>query len=268
MGDLPASRVSQVKPFLHTGVDYAGPFNVMMSRYRGCRTKLVSSLSTEAFLAASRRFVARRGRFQHLYSDCGSNFIGASKQLNNFIVKSAASEGITWHFNPPFAPHFGGLWEAGVKYIEAFLNSRPLTPFSNDPNDMTARTPGHFLTLEPLSVPPELDVTSLPVRQLDRWQMLQKMHQDFWRHWSALRREYLHTLHQRAKWHKSSGNLSPGTLVLIRNDLAPPLHWSIGRITEVHPGLDGIVRVVTVRTSNGTLNRPVVKLCPLPLSED
>ncbi|XP_050301534.1 uncharacterized protein LOC126739768 [Anthonomus grandis grandis] len=179
------------------------------------------------------------------------------------MVNSASTEGISWHFNPPSAPHFGGLWEARVKsvkihlyhvignqcltyeelntvliQIEAFLNSRPLTPFSNDPNDLTALTPG--------------SLADAP-----------KMHQDFWRRWSS---EYLHTLHQCAKWHKPIVNLSPGTLVLIRSDFAPPLQWHMGRVKEVHPGSDGVVRVATVQTSNGTLKRPVVKLCPLPLS--
>lgn len=306
MGDLPVARVSQVKPFFRTGVDYAGPFDILMSRSRGSRTtkaylclfvcfatkalhlELVSNLSADAFLAALRRFQARRGRCQHLFSDCGTNFIGAYRQLNSYMAQSGSKEGVTWHFNPPSAPHFGGLWEAGVKsvkthlsrvvgnqhltyeelntvlvQIEAFLNSRPLTPFSNDPNDLTALTPAHFLTLEPLSAPPESDITSVPLGRLDRWQMLSRMHQDFWRRWS---REYLHTLHQRSKWNKSAVNIQPGVLVLIKNDLTPPMQWHMGRVLAVHPGSDGVVRVATVRTSTGSLKRPVVKLCPLPLS--
>ncbi|CAI6377516.1 unnamed protein product [Macrosiphum euphorbiae] len=39
------------------------------------------------------------------------------------------------------------------------------------------------------------------------------------------------------------------------------------RIVEVYPGTDAITRVADVKLANGTvLRRPVVKLCPLPLS--
>lgn len=81
--------------------------------------ELVSELSSQAFLAALRRFTSRRGRVFKLYSDNGTNFVGASKILQNELRKSEItwkSElkldfkqlGIEWHFNPPSTPHFGG----------------------------------------------------------------------------------------------------------------------------------------------------------------
>lgn len=111
-------------------------------------------------------------------------------------------EQIEWHFNPPSAPHFGGIWEAGIKsvkthllrvigeqiltyeelntvliQIEAILNSRPLYPMSSDPNDLSVLTPGHFLTLEPLTAIPDPDLTHLKLNRLTRWQLLQNLHQ-------------------------------------------------------------------------------------------
>lgn len=307
MGNLPSSRISQVKPFLHTGLDFGGPFQITLGKRRGAKThkayiclfvcyatkalhlELVSDLTSDAFLAALRRFIARRGRCNYLYSDCGTNFVGAYNKLSPLLKSAAEFEAIEWHFNPPSAPHFGGLWEAGIKsvkthlyrvigkqiltyeefytvlvQIEAFLNSRPLTPLSSDPNDLSVLTPGHFLTLEPLTTIPEIDLTAVPVGRLSRWQMLQRLHQDFWARWHS---EYLHTLLQRSKWTSASDSIVPGSMVLIKNSLAPPLHWPLGRIVAVHPGADGVVRVATVRTTNGLLKRPVVKLCLLPYSK-
>lgn len=125
--------------------------------------------------------MARRGICINIYSDNGTNFKGANHELralydflnqqsyqstiDYFCIKQA----IQWHFIPPYSPHMGGLWEAGIKsvkphlrrslskalltyeemytmltQVEAVLNSRPLTPVSNDPTDLTALTPVTF----------------------------------------------------------------------------------------------------------------------------
>ena len=39
----------------------------------------------------------------------------------------------------------------------------------------------------------------------------------------------------------------------------------MGLVEDVHPRDDGVVQVVTVRTSAGTLKRAVKKVCPLPI---
>jgi len=138
---LPKSRVEdRVTPFYHTGVDFFGPMFVKEKKWRnrgrvkvyGCvficmsvravHIEIVSDLSTEAFLAALRRFMGRRAIPAHIYSDNGTNFVGTNRQLrelhaliesNNFktrINEFATSKRITWHFNPPLSPHFGGIW--------------------------------------------------------------------------------------------------------------------------------------------------------------
>lgn len=300
MGNLPTPRVSQLKCFSHSGVDLAGPYNITMGKIRGAKTfkayiglfvcmatkaihlELISDLTADAFVAALRRFVARRGRCSHLYSDNATNFISANKQL----LQVDNTQPIQWHFIPPQSPNFGGLWEAGVKsvkthliriigaqlltyeefltllcQIEAVLNSRPLSPLSSDPNDLLVLTPGHFLTLEPLSSVPDASLADIKLNRLSRWQLLQRLHQDFWRRWHS---EYLHTLQQRAKWLDHTVAPAVGTLVLIKDDLSPPLQWRLGRIISLHPGDDGIARVATVKTTTGILKRPLSKLCPLP----
>nr|XP_034195185.1 uncharacterized protein LOC117611359 [Osmia lignaria] len=79
-------------------------------------------------------------------------------------------------------------------------------------------------------------------------------------------KEKLQHLQQFPKWRRYRENLEIGSLALIRDDLQPPAKWLMGRVTELHPGPDGCVRVVTLRTEKGTVKRPIVKLCPLPVS--
>ncbi|KAF0747151.1 Integrase catalytic domain-containing protein, partial [Aphis craccivora] len=191
-----------------------------------------------------------------------------------------------WHFNPPGAPHFGGIWETAVKSakslllrtmnaqiwtleeittvlcrVEAALNSRPLVPASSDPNDLECLTPGHFLIGRPLlSIPdPESPDTQLSLRT--HWKLLQQSFWFFWRRWSQ---KYLNTLQTRGKWTKSSNNLEVGNMEVVKTVDSPPHSWPLGRVIEVYPGTDQIVRVAKVITSKGVFTRPVVKLVSLP----
>ncbi|KMQ87344.1 hypothetical protein RF55_13385 [Lasius niger] len=233
MGNLPPRRVIPARPFLHAGVDYAGPILIRTSKGRGHRAhkgfiavfvclcskavhlEVVSDYTTDAFLAAFRRFISRRGLCERVYSDCGTNFIGADRILRELfsaslsdgrhIAHAAATQGIKWQFNPPAAPHFGRLWEAAVKsskhhlrrvigettltfeemstflaQIEACLNSRPLHALSDDP-DISALTPGHLLIGAPLLTVPEPSLIKDANTTLSRWQHLQRMRDHFGR---------------------------------------------------------------------------------------
>ncbi|XP_076660035.1 uncharacterized protein LOC143363312 [Halictus rubicundus] len=315
MGRLPESRVSpQTKCFSHCGVDYAGPIQVRASAGRGITSRkayislfvclatkaihleLVSDYSTRAFLNAYVRFCARRGIPSAIYSDNGTTFVGASRELtrafresltNPEFLNKAASDGVTWHFIPPSAPHFGGLWEAGVKSlkhhlkrvvgprtftfeefstllcsIEACLNSRPIAPLRDSVDDFDVLTPGHFLIGSALSVPPQPSLLEISENRLARWQLVRHTTERFWKIWMS---DYLNTLQQRSKWRREQPPLRTGQLVLLRNSNLPPCKWELGRIKQLHPGDDGHVRVVTVKTSSTELMRPIVKLCPLPI---
>jgi len=171
--------------------------------------------------------------------------------------------------------------------IEAILNSRPLTPLSNDPNDLRVLTPGDFLIGEPLTTIPEVDLTDVQINRLSRWQVITQQRQLFWNRWS---REYLHTLQKRPKWAKKQENIKIGDLVIIKEENLPPLKWKMGRVSQVHPGEDGQVRVATVKTrtinieprkpgnnkldlsrfkpSIGEIKRPIHKLVRLPYDGD
>lgn len=315
MGDLPKPRLVGTKPFSHVGIDFAGPFMVKAALLRRIQAtkgylcifvcmatravhlELVSDLSTALFLAALDRFISRRGRCTDLYSDCGTNFVGAKrylKEVQNLIDSPTTATNldkrqIQWHLNPPAAPHMGGLWEAAVKSaktllhrtihdqtftyeelntifhrVESTLNSRPVGAMSSDPNDPQPLTAGHFLTMGPLGTLPAPTTASIGPRLglRQRWALVQRIQLHFWERWQ---KDYLHTLQVRSKWHKDERNLLIGDLVMVKEP-TPPLTWKTARVVEVHPGEDDVVRVATVRDADGNLyKRPAAKLCLLPL---
>ncbi len=66
-----------------------------------------------------------------------------------------------------------------------------------------------------------------------------------------------------SKWKVKSRNLAVGDIVVLREDGLVPLKWQLARVEKIHPGLDGIVRVATVKTQAGIYKRPVTKLALL-----
>ena len=146
--------------------------------------------------------------------------------------------------------------------IEACLNSRPLIPLTNDPNDLQVLTPGHFLIGEPLTALPEYDLQEIPLNRLSRWQLVERLRNHYWTRWT---REYLTTLQSRGKWFQNNSNPDlVGSMVVLVEDNLPPLSWRMGRICDVHPGDDGQIRVISVKTTNGIVQRTVKKVCLLP----
>ena len=306
MADLPESRTKVGCPvFFYCGIDFFGPLLTKLRRgtqkrwgciftcmcTRAIHLEVVEGLDTDSFINTLRRFINRRGNPKEIISDCGSNFKGADAELkralreidNSKIGKFAAEREIIWKFNPPNAPHMGGVWERLVRTvkrplqvilkdrtvtdfqlmtifaeIEGLVNSRPLTPSSNNINDYEALTPNHFLIGRssanvPFAVHYETDIHSRK-----RWKQVQHLTNQFWRRWQ---REYLPSITIRPKWHKDQPNIKPGDLVLLVEDDIPRGKWQLARVRKVHPGNDGKVRVVEVKTSTNTYVRPVSKLC-------
>ena len=136
--------------------------------------------------------------------------------------------------------------ETVIIEIEAILNSRPLTPLSTNPNDLSALTPGHFLIGEPLTAQVDTSATH-PITFLSkRWEHVSQLKHEFWRNWST---EYLHHLQEKRKWKTSSENVQEGQLVIIKEDNVPVMQWPLGRILKTYQGNDGKVRVVDLKTS-------------------
>lgn len=132
---------------------------------------------------------------------------------------------------------------------------------TDDPTDLEPLTPGHFVIGAPIQQLPDLDYTDVPMNRLRTFQLIQQKLQLFWNRW---RMEYLSQLQGRLKRWKPAVPISVGRLVVIKEDNMPPSRWKMGRIQEVHPGADGVVRVVTLKTASGLSKRVVEKICPLP----
>lgn len=143
------------------------------------------------------------------------------------------------------------------------MNSRPIAPVSDNFDDYSALTPGHFLVGGNLTAIPEASVFGIAENRLSRWQLVQQVTEGFWKSWSS---DYLHSLQQRPKWRIINKLAKISQIVLLQNSLAPPSQWELGRITAgCHPGDDGLTRVVTVKTARSEFKRPIVKLCYLPV---
>lgn len=195
-----------------------------------------------------------------------------------------------WKFIPPLSPDFGGKHESAVKQvkihlkktiglhilsfeklmtvlkqIEAMLNSRPLCRAEGTAGEKDQiLTPAHYLVGRQLNALPEPDYTTTP-NLADRYQLLQSMTQQCWKRWH---KEYLGTLQQSQKWTTTEKEVQIGEIVLLIEENTPPLVWRKVKVTEVHPGKDGHVRVVTVMdATKTTFKRSIRKIVRLPFLE-
>ena len=233
----------------------------------------------------------RRGKPEQIFSDCGTNFKGTTKELKietRKMSEFATKEGIIWDFNPPASPHMGGVWERAVRTvknvmysmikntvltefqlitilteIESVVNNRPLTHVSDSPDDFEALTPNHFLI-------GRYNTSGAVIQDIDgdessrkKWKQVVAITKQFWKRWLL---EYLPTLQSRSKWQTNQTNIKPGTLVILKDDNLPRGRWPLGRIVDVMPSEDGVVRVIRIKMAGGVYVRPVVKIFPLECS--
>lgn len=315
MGDLPIARGTPQAPFNSTGIDYIGPMTINLSSGKkptygktyavlfvcittgAVHVELVLDLKTESFLAALDRFISRRNKPAHVFSDNGSYFVSSiglnivtkhhSEQWQAAINKFAHKHGIYWHFNPPYASSMAGRWESQVKILkrllkavvgrnilryeqlntlliiaEGIMNSRPISPLSEDSNDLIPLTPFHFLLGRSI-IPFQAQMSlSSKLRLSASWKLLQSLQKQLWKRWTI---EYLTLLQKRNKWFTPKPNLQVGDLVMLKTT-SPPLVWKMARVLQVHLGKDKLSRVVKLKTSAGEDVRHISHIAPLPLN--
>jgi hypothetical protein len=264
---------------------------------RAVHLEMAYSLDTDAFLNAFFRMMDRRGVPAQMFSDNGGNFVKGEKELrelqeldNQRVQRATAEKRIKWNFQPPAAPHFGGSHEvmiraakrailailgnadvtdeelqSGFTGAEALLNSRPLIYQTANSNDEEPLTPNHFMHGQAGGrFAPDIagEEAGDPRR---RWRRVQELVTHVWRRWM---REWLPGLQPRKKWTRASENVKPGDVVLVVQVDNLRGNWPLGRVTEVHPGRDGRVRVAEVKVGQVKLLRPVTRLCVLQSTEE
>eukprot|EP00079_Xenopus_tropicalis_P026785 XP_012820751.2 PREDICTED: uncharacterized protein LOC101731053 [Xenopus tropicalis] len=314
MANLPADRLSTEPPFTNVGLDVFGPWSVTSRHTRGghanskrwavmftclsiraVHIEVIESMDTSSFVNALRRFISIRGPVKNIYSDRGTNFVGACKELNipsnidkNLVEKYLSDQGCAWTFNPPHSSHMGGAWERMIGIarrildsmflqegstrlthetlttfmaeVAAIMNARPLTSVSNDPEDPFILTPSTLLTqkVSTIKAPPgEFDTKDLYKRQ---WRQVQSLANTFWDKW---KKQYIFTLQSRNKWQSDKQNIEPGNIVLMKDSQIKRNEWPLGLITRVFPSEDGKVRKVEVKV----VRQNETKLFLRPISE-
>lgn len=270
---------------------------------RAIHLELAKDLSAEAFLRTLQRFSARRSYPQMLVSDNGTNFVSSAKILKSWeehhSVRSTLNQhGCKWQFNPSRAPWFGGFFERMVKMvkvslqktlfkamvtddelhtvlceIEADLNDRPLTCVSTSEDDQQPLTPsqlmiGFRLDSTPIAIQDpeeEEDPTVFNTELLSRRQKnVQRVLQRFQ---TRFRNEYLTSLRQGVTRNQGSMVPAVGDIVQVKDD-GPRISWNLGRVLELHRGIDGHVRSVKLKLRSGITTRPVTLLYPLEITAE
>ena len=84
-------------------------------------------METEEFISTLKRFIARKGRPEKIYSDNDRTFVGAAKWLRNVIQDERlhdflAQLNIKWQFNLTKAPWWGGQFERMIGLVKQAFN--------------------------------------------------------------------------------------------------------------------------------------------------
>jgi hypothetical protein len=321
MAPLPSARIEpHVRPFTHTGVDAFGHYDVLVGRRteqnygivftcltcRAIHVELVPNLSADTFILALSNFANGKGRaVKKIYSDNGTNFTGAARELREALqallrdskVNATASvRGIDFQFNCPEMPHAGGIWEREVQSIkrvldklmknsrclpaftlqsffksaENIVNSQPLTYVPIDNETAPALTPNMLLYGFDDAGPSlgELnDCKTDNEANLSRkhWKYVQTMTDHFWARWI---KEYLPELTRRSKWHEKVETLKVGDIVLIIDSRFKRNEYKRGRIVDAKETRSGQNREFKVLCGETIYTRPAVKLAKLDIYQD
>ena len=313
MSGLPIERLKPCPAFSHVVIDYFGPFTIrgeVQKRVHGkcygliftCMgvravyVDLAVDYSTDGFLQVLRRFVSLRGSPAKVFSDPGTQLVGASNELGQVVdgldwnkIRDDSSEkldGMEWHFSPGNAPWYNGAVESLVKTVKRALtsaigdqiltfselqtcmfeasqlvNQRPIGRTPSSPEDGTYLSPNDMLLGRTSPKTPQLNF-EMKASQSTRIGFIQSIVNAFWKRW---KREIFPQLVLQQKWHTEARNLVVGDVVLVEDSDALRGEWKMARVIEAKAGEDGKVRRVRLfyKSKAGTaqeIERAVQKL--------
>ncbi|XP_039513360.1 uncharacterized protein LOC120468822 [Pimephales promelas] len=299
MGDLPPERSEPAGPFEFTTLDLFGPYWVkdeikMRVRLkvwgvvfccmasRAIHTDIVSDQSTEGFLLAYQRFTALRGHPRKLWSDSGSNFIGAKpvlEDLHKFLERQdreklgieAAKKGTewSWKIHPAGSPHRNGAAEAAVRLVKRALlnlgcnkvmswgefqtflytasnlvNERPIDARTQSREDCVEYVSPNSLLLGRTGRKGDQGSFEFEGYPYRRLRIIQEEVNKFWRSWCQLAGPNLFV---RNKWHTKERNVAVGDVVWVADQNALRGQYKMARVVDINADKKGTVRDVMVR---------------------
>ena len=270
---------------------------------RAVHVEIAATLETDSFIMALGRFTARRGQVREIRCDNGSNFEGAENELKKAVeemdhekvsayLTEQGGDWVRWDKNTPYASHMGGAWERQIRTIkgvlmalmkssprlldeetlrtflteaEGIVNSRPLTVENLLDPESKPLCPNQILTMKSkLVLPPPGEFQEADWYCRKRWRIAQHLANNFWTRW---RKEYLQLMQNRQKWAESKRNFRVGDVVLLKEEGVVRGQWPMGRVVEVYPSEDGLVRSISVKTGKSTYKRPIHKVVLLMATE-
>jgi hypothetical protein len=290
-GNLPRDRTEGTRPFQVVGVDYAGPFMykkradkegkaylllIGCSLTRAVHLEVLPDLSTEEFMYSFKRFIARRGKPDKVYSDNAKTFVAAAKRVrkiskDDHINDYLAKNNIKWQFNLSKAPWWGGQYERLIRLVkqafyrvvgrssltwkelqevildvEICLNNRPLAYVEDDP-ELPVLTPNVMITGQHSILAVEDEEFTEEEEMRKRAKHILKCKQAIWKRWTG---EYLRALRERHNLKYEGKERIPklDDVVLIKDDSRNRGKWSVGIVEELYQGRDGVVRGAKLKT--------------------
>jgi len=315
---LPARRLGEkMRPFTDVGMDFTGHFEVKVGRgkprkklyvlvltcmaVRAVHLEVTGGMDTAHVLNAISRFVDVRGVPETITTDNQTSFQKSDKDLSDWVraidfdllqektgtMFRSGQKGITWLFNPPLAPHFGGVFEIMVKAMKRalratvatadlneeefrttiskvswMLNNRPIQPVG-DSSDFEALTPNHFLNGAPPGAVFPPDLPSSRINLQDRLKYQIEVQQHFWKRFQT---EIVPLMAPRQKWKDISEPIKENDVVLEIGENTPRGEWRKMRVSKVFPSEDGLIRKVEITNGAGKFYvRPISKIIPIVL---